>query len=56
MPLLDDNVEYLGELGREDLQELVGRATALLNPSQWPEPFGLVVIEALACGTPVLVT
>ena len=34
----------------------VGRATALLNPIQWPEPFGLVMIEALACGTPVLVT
>jgi len=55
-PLLDNDAEYLGELGKEDLQELVGRATALLNPIQWPEPFGLVMIEALACGTPVLVT
>ena len=55
-PLLDNDAEYLGELGREDLHELVGRATALLNPIQWPEPFGLVMIEALACGTPVLVT
>ena len=54
-PLLDNDAEYLGELGKEDLQELVG-ATALLNPIQWPEPFGLVMIEALACGTPVLVT
>ena len=56
LPLLDDDMEYLGELEREDLQELVGSATALLNPIQWPEPFGLVMIEALACGTPVLVT
>ena len=36
------------------MRELLGDAEALLNPIRWPEPFGLVMIEALACGTPVL--
>ena len=52
-PLLDDQVEYIGEVG-EDKLALLGGATALLNPIRWPEPFGLVMIEALACGTPVV--
>ncbi|MGP4058691.1 glycosyltransferase family 4 protein [Mycobacterium sp. 4D054] len=53
-PLLDDNVEFIGEVGGQDKLALLGEASALLNPIQWPEPFGLVMIEALACGTPVI--
>jgi glycosyltransferase involved in cell wall biosynthesis len=53
-PLLDDNVEFIGEVGGEDKLALLGAASALLNPIQWPEPFGLVMIEAMACGTPVI--
>jgi glycosyltransferase involved in cell wall biosynthesis len=49
-------VEYVGELGAEEKLELVGSSFALLNPLQWPEPFGLVMIEALATGTPVVTT
>jgi glycosyltransferase involved in cell wall biosynthesis len=52
-PLLDDQVEFIGEVGTDKLA-LLGGATALLNPIRWPEPFGLVMIEALACGTPVV--
>lgn len=53
-PLLDDDIEYIGEVGGKDKLALLGQASALLNPIQWPEPFGLVMIEALACGTPVI--
>jgi glycosyltransferase involved in cell wall biosynthesis len=53
-PLLDDDIEYIGEVGHEEKTALLGGATALLNPIRWPEPFGLVMIESLACGTPVL--
>jgi len=55
-PLLCSDVEYIGELGEQDKFELVGSSFALLNPIQWPEPFGLVMIEALAAGTPVVAT
>jgi glycosyltransferase involved in cell wall biosynthesis len=55
-PLLCSDVEYVGELGEHDKLELVGDSFALLNPIQWPEPFGLVMIEALAAGTPVVAT
>jgi glycosyltransferase involved in cell wall biosynthesis len=55
-PLLCSDVEYVGELGERDKFELVGNSFALLNPIQWPEPFGLVMIEALAVGTPVVAT
>jgi glycosyltransferase involved in cell wall biosynthesis len=53
-PVLDDNVVYVGEADGQEKLELLGSATALLNPIRWPEPFGLVMIESLACGTPVL--
>jgi glycosyltransferase involved in cell wall biosynthesis len=53
-PLLDDRITYIGEVGGQDKIRLLQGATALVNPIRWPEPFGLVMIEALACGTPVL--
>jgi glycosyltransferase involved in cell wall biosynthesis len=54
-PLLHEpGVEYLGELGGRDKATLLEGAAGLLFPIQWPEPFGLVMPEALACGTPVL--
>jgi glycosyltransferase involved in cell wall biosynthesis len=55
-PLLCSDVEFLGELGCAEKLELVGGSFALLNPMQWAEPFGLVMIEALATGTPVVAT
>jgi glycosyltransferase involved in cell wall biosynthesis len=54
-PLLDDpHIEFLGAVNERRKQELMGQALALLLPITWPEPFGMVFIEALACGTPVL--
>jgi glycosyltransferase involved in cell wall biosynthesis len=51
--LLDDPlVEWIGEVGEEDKQQLLSSAYALLFPIDWPEPFGLVLVEAMACGTP----
>jgi glycosyltransferase involved in cell wall biosynthesis len=47
-------VEFVGEVGGRDKDELLGNAYALLFPIDWPEPFGLAMIEALACGTPVI--
>jgi glycosyltransferase involved in cell wall biosynthesis len=49
-----DFVEFVGEVGGREKDEFLGKADALLFPIDWPEPFGLVMIEALACGTPVI--
>jgi glycosyltransferase involved in cell wall biosynthesis len=53
-PLLGDGVEYIGEVDAAGKRELLAGATALLNPIQWDEPFGMAMVEALACGTPVV--
>ena len=55
-PLLSSDVEYVGEVGGQDKLDILAGATCLLNPIAWPEPFGMVMIEALACGTPVIAT
>lgn len=47
-------VEFLGEIGDNEKQELLGHALGLIYPIDWPEPFGLAMIEAMACGTPVI--
>lgn len=49
-----DNVEYIGEIADAQKSAFLGNASALLFPIDWPEPFGLVMIEAMACGTPVV--
>ncbi len=54
-PLLDHPlVEYVGEITDEEKNDFLGDAYALVCPYDWPEPFGIVLIESLACGTPVL--
>ena len=55
-PLLGRGVEYVGEATKKEKLDLLGAATCLLNPIAWPEPFGMVMLEALACGTPVVAT
>jgi glycosyltransferase involved in cell wall biosynthesis len=54
-PMLSSpGVEFIGEVAEAQKAELLGGAQALLFPIDWPEPFGMVVIEAMACGTPVI--
>jgi glycosyltransferase involved in cell wall biosynthesis len=53
-PLLGDGIEFVGEVGGAEKVALLRNASALLNPIRWPEPFGLTMTEALACGTPVM--
>jgi glycosyltransferase involved in cell wall biosynthesis len=54
-PLIDGSgVEFVGEINEQEKTKFLGEAAALLFPVDWPEPFGLVMIEAMACGTPVL--
>jgi glycosyltransferase involved in cell wall biosynthesis len=57
IPLLQEagqRVEFVGEVGGAAKQSFLGRAQGVLFPIEWPEPFGLVMIEAMACGTPVV--
>jgi glycosyltransferase involved in cell wall biosynthesis len=54
-PLLKaPGIEFIGEIGESEKQDFLGNAAAVLFPIDWPEPFGLVLIEAMACATPVL--
>jgi len=54
-PLLDHPlIDFVGEIGEDEKNEFIGQARAMLFPIDWPEPFGLVMIEAFACGTPVI--
>ncbi len=53
-PLLGDDVIYLGEVDADGKRELLASAAALLNPISWREPFGMAMLESLACGTPIV--
>lgn len=54
-PMMDNSlIEYIGEIGDHEKSEFLSGAKALLLPIDWPEPFGLVMIESMACGTPVI--
>ncbi|TSC61200.1 MAG: group 1 glycosyl transferase [Parcubacteria group bacterium Gr01-1014_107] len=53
-PKLNSKIKYVGELSQKELPDFYGHAKALLYPIEWEEPFGLVVAEAMSCGTPVI--
>jgi glycosyltransferase involved in cell wall biosynthesis len=53
-PKLNNKIKYVGELSQKELPDFYGKAKALLYPIEWEEPFGLVVAEAMSCGTPVI--
>jgi glycosyltransferase involved in cell wall biosynthesis len=53
-PHLRDNIEYVGDLGGQELVDFYRNAKALIYPIEWEEPFGLVMTEAMSCGTPVI--
>lgn len=55
-PHLGDDIEYLGEVSHDEKVDLLQNARATLFPIEWAEPFGLVMIESMACGTPVIAT
>ena len=53
-PRLTKKIQYIGELSQEELSDFYGQAKACLYPIEWEEPFGLIMVEAMACGTPVI--
>jgi glycosyltransferase involved in cell wall biosynthesis len=53
---LSDDIRYVGEVSHDEKVRLLQRARATVFPIQWPEPFGLVMVESMACGTPVVAT
>jgi glycosyltransferase involved in cell wall biosynthesis len=55
-PYLSDTIEYVGEVSHDEKVRLLQRAMVTVFPIQWPEPFGLVMVESMACGTPVVAT
>ena len=55
-PHLSSSIEYLGEVSHDEKVALLQRAMVTRFPVQWPEPFGLVMVESMGCGTPVVGT